>query len=69
MEWIDGKPEGLFLPLLTDQLTGCEFVGDFVPFGEVVGHQERLQVLFELLMGLGVGAFDGCNFLALSRAP
>ena len=59
MEWVDGKSEGCFLPLLADELVGCEPLEGLKPFGEVVGHEEGLHMLFELLMGLIVEAFDG----------
>lgn len=59
MEWVDGESEGCFLPLLADELIGSEAFESFESFGEVVGHEEGLQVFLELLMGLIVEAFDG----------
>lgn len=59
MERIDCKSERSFLPLLADELVRGEASEGLESFGEVVCHEEGLQVLFELLMGLVVEAFDG----------
>jgi len=45
--------------LLADELVGCEASEGLESFGEGVGHEEGLHVLFELLMCLVVEAFDG----------
>jgi len=62
MEWVDGKSKGCFLPLLADELIGCEALEGFEPFGEVVGHEEGLQVFFELVVGLVEEALDSSFF-------
>ena len=59
MARVDGESEWSFLPLLADELIWCEALEGFESFGEVVGHEEGLQVFFELGMGLVVKAFDG----------
>jgi hypothetical protein len=52
MAWIDGKALWFFLPALTDVfIRGKPFKG-FESFGEIVGHQEDVEVLFEVLMRL-----------------
>jgi hypothetical protein len=58
MEWVDVESERCFLPLLADELIGCKALEGFEPFGKVVGHEEGLQVFFELSVRLVVEAFD-----------
>ncbi len=62
VEGIDSKPKRGFLPKLADELVGSKSSKSFELHGEVVGHQERLEMFFELLMGLIVVAFDGSLF-------
>ena len=47
------------LPTCTDELEGREALEGLQAFGEVVGYQERVQVFFELLMGLVMIALNG----------
>jgi hypothetical protein len=62
LEGADFETERVFLPGLADELIGCHTAKSLEPFGEVVSHEEGLQVLFELLMGLVVVALDGGFF-------
>jgi hypothetical protein len=62
LEGVDFESGCLFLPGLADELIGSEPSESFESPGEVVGHEEGLQVLFELLMSLIVVALNGCAF-------
>jgi hypothetical protein len=62
MERVNFKAQGLFLPLLADELIRGQASQGFELFGEIVSHQEGLQVFFELLMRLVVEALHGSIF-------
>jgi hypothetical protein len=47
---IDGKTFWLFLPGLTDVLIGGEAFERFEAFRKIIGHQEGLQRLFQVVM-------------------
>ncbi len=51
---VDGQAFWLFGPALTDIFIGGKPSEGFESLGEVVCHQEGLQVLFQVLMGLVV---------------
>jgi hypothetical protein len=46
MAWIGVKPFGLFLPAFDDVFIRCESLKGFKAFGEVIGIQEVVEVLF-----------------------
>jgi hypothetical protein len=62
---ICGKAFWLFGPALTDLFIGSKPPEGFESLGEIVGHQEGLEVLFSGLMGL-VGVCCDCGFLERS---
>ena len=62
MAWIDGKAFGLFLPALTDVFIRGQAVERFESFREIIGHQEGMQMLFQVVMGLVVILFHGGLF-------
>jgi hypothetical protein len=62
MAWIDCKALWVFLPAWTDVFIGGKPSKSFESFGEIVGHQEGVEVLFEVLMRLVIEFFDGGFF-------
>jgi hypothetical protein len=59
---IRGKALGLFVPAVTDVLIRGESCERFKSLREVIGHQERMQMLFQVVMGLVVILFHGGVF-------
>jgi hypothetical protein len=59
---IRGKPCWLFVPALTDVLIGCDSFERFESLREVIGHQEGMQMLFQVVMGLVVILLHGGVF-------
>ena len=59
---IRGKPCWLFVPALTDVLIGCESFERFESLREVISHQESLEMLFQVVVGLIVVLFHGGLF-------
>jgi len=55
---IDGKAVWLFVPALTDVLIRGKPSQRFESFGKVISHQERVELLFQVLMGLIVVFLD-----------
>ena len=58
MAWIDSKAFWFFLPALTDVFIWGKSPQGFKSFSEIVGHQEGVEVLLEVLMRLIVIFFD-----------
>ena len=58
MVWTDGKAFGLFLPTLADVFIGSEPSEGFASLSEIVRHQERVEVLLQVLMGLVIVFVD-----------
>ena len=54
---IHGKAFWLFLPAFADVFIRCESFERFESLGEVIGHQESIQVFFQVLVGLVVILF------------
>jgi hypothetical protein len=46
MAWVDGKAFRLFLPAFDDVFIRRESLEGFQPFGEVIGIQKVLEMLF-----------------------
>jgi hypothetical protein len=59
---ICGKAFWLFVPVLTEVLISGESLKRFESLGEVIGHQEAMQMLFQMVMGLVVILFHGGLF-------
>jgi NAD dependent epimerase/dehydratase family enzyme len=59
---IDGKAFRLFVPALTAVLISGESLKRFESLGEVIGHQEALQMFFQVVMSLVVILFHGGVF-------
>jgi hypothetical protein len=59
---IHGQAFGLFGPAMTDIFIGGKPPEGFESLGEIVGHQEGLEGLLEVLMGL-VGVWFDCGVL------
>src|ERR671918_2353218 len=59
---IYGKSFRLFLPASADVFIRCESLERFEALGEVIGHQEGLQMRFQVVMGLVVILFHGGVF-------
>jgi hypothetical protein len=55
---IDGKRCWLFLPALTVLFIGGKPSEGFEPLGELISHQEGVEVLFQGLMSLVIVRFD-----------
>jgi len=62
---IDGKAFGLFVSALTDVLIRGKPSQRFESFGKVISHQKRVEMLFQVLMGLIIVFFD-CGFFESS---
>ncbi len=60
MHWIDFESLRLPCPDFTDIFVWSEPLEGFEPLGEVVGQQEGVQVLLELVMAFIMIAFDRC---------
>jgi hypothetical protein len=58
MAWIDGKAFWFFLPALTDVFIRGKPSEGFEALGEIVGHPEGVEVLFEVLRRLVRAFFD-----------
>jgi hypothetical protein len=58
MAWIDGNALWCSLPALTDVFIRGKPSQGFALFGEIVGHQADVAVVFEVLMRLGIAFFD-----------
>ena len=58
MAWIDGKAFWLFLPALTDVLIGGKAFERFESLREIIGHQESMEMLFQVVMGLVIILFS-----------
>ena len=54
---VPDKALGFFLPALTDVLIGGKSFHGLEALGEAIGHQESIQVFFQVLMGLVVILF------------
>ncbi len=59
---IRGQACWLCVPALTDVLIGCESCEGFEPLREVIGHQEGMQMRFQVVLGLVVILFHGGVF-------
>jgi hypothetical protein len=59
MVQINGKSFQLFLPASVDVFIRGKAFERFESFREVIGHQEGLQMLFQVVMGLVVIRFHG----------
>jgi hypothetical protein len=59
---IDGQAFGLCVPALTDALIGGKPSQGFVSFGNMIGHQKRVEMLVQVLMGLIRGCFHRSFF-------
>jgi hypothetical protein len=59
---ICGKAFWRFVPALTDVLISGESLKRFESLGEVIGHQEAMQMLFQVVMSLVVILFHGGVF-------
>jgi hypothetical protein len=55
---IHGKAFWLFVPAVTNIFIGREPFEGFKSFGEVISHQESVEVLFQVPMGLIIVFFD-----------
>jgi hypothetical protein len=55
---IHGQAFWLFVPALTDIVIGGKPFEGFQSFGEVISHQERVEVLLQVLRGLIIVFFD-----------
>ena len=62
MAWVDGKAFWLFLPAFADVLIRCKSCERFESLREIIGHQEGLQMLFQVVMSLVVMLFHGGLF-------
>jgi hypothetical protein len=62
MAWVDGEAFRLLLPALTDVRIGCKPLKRFEPLREVIGHQEGMQLLFQVDMSLVVIRFHWSRF-------
>jgi len=58
--WIEPELIRVFCPAFADVFVGCKPSEGFKPLGEVVGRQERGEVLAKLIMAVVVVAADGC---------
>lgn len=47
---VDFEPFRLFYPNFANVFVGCQPLKDFEPSGEVIGHQERVQMLLQLVV-------------------
>jgi hypothetical protein len=56
---VNGKTIWLFLPALTDVFIGRKASERFESFGKVIGHEEGLEMVLQMLMGLIVVFLDG----------
>ena len=56
------KTFGLFLPAFADVLIGGQAFEGFESFREVIGHQEGMYMLFQVVMGLILILFHGGLF-------
>jgi hypothetical protein len=65
---IRGKPCWLFVPALTDVLIGCDSFERFESLREVIGHQEGMQMLFQVVMSLVVILLHGGVFARAVQA-
>jgi len=62
VEGVEHESIWFFLPPGTDGLVGCEAFESLESFDEVVGHEECLEMLFQVLVGLVVKILDGGFF-------
>ena len=62
VDGVESKPIRVFLPSCADELLGCEALESFEAFGEVVGHQESLEMFLQVLMGLVIKLLDSGFF-------
>jgi hypothetical protein len=62
MAWVDGKAFWLFLPAFADVLIRCQSFERFESLREIIGHQEGMQMLFQVVMGHVVIPFYGGLF-------
>jgi hypothetical protein len=65
---IDGKAFWLLLPALTDVRRGGEPFQRFEPLGEVIGHQQGVQMCLEVVMSLVMIVFHGGVFAGTLHA-
>lgn len=66
LEWIDSKAIQLIHPDFADVFIGRQSFECFKSFGEVVGHQEYMQVGLELIVRSVMIAFN-CSLLWACR--
>jgi hypothetical protein len=59
---INGKAFWLFWPAVADVFIRCESFERFESLGEVIGHQESLEMLFQMVMALVMVLFHGGVF-------
>ena len=57
MAWVDGKAFRLFLVAFADVLTRWKALERFESLREIIGHQEGVQMPFQVVMGLVVIPF------------
>jgi hypothetical protein len=61
MAWINRKPFWFLLPDFTNVFIGSKSFKAFEALGEVIGHQEGVKMLFQVLMRLVI-VLLGCSF-------
>jgi hypothetical protein len=54
LDGVDFEAIRIFCLDLTDVFVGCQLFEHFEPLGEVVRHNERMKMLFELIMCISV---------------
>jgi hypothetical protein len=62
MAWVNGKSFRLFLPTFADVLIWCKALERCESLRKIIGHQESMQMLFQVVMGLVVILFHGGIF-------
>jgi hypothetical protein len=62
VEWIEPELIRVFCPAFADVFVRREASERFQPLGEIVGCQERGEVLAKLIVAVVMIAADGCGF-------
>lgn len=62
VDGVEGKPVWVFLPSGTDELVGRQSFECLETLGEVVGHQEGLEVFLQMLMGFVIELLTVASF-------
>lgn len=72
MAWINRQAFWFLLPDFTDVFIGSKSLEGFEAFGEVIGHQDTVEMLFQMLMRLVIVFLDwgffSCSVHALDLA-